>query len=84
MFVISFLIEVNNNQSVNINVRNKFFKGDIVEVLTKKGPLRKDKINQITAPNGESLSFAQPNSRVSISLNNKCLPNDIIRRTGND
>jgi len=74
------IIETSGRQSVNIDVRNKIFKGDVVEILTKKGPSRKDKIKQIIDQNGESLSFTQPGSRVSISLNNDYLPNDLIRR----
>lgn len=68
------------HKSVSIDVRNKIFKGDDVEILTRKGHSRKDKIMQIIDQNGESLSFAQPGSKVSISLNNNYLPNDLIRR----
>ncbi len=72
------------HKSVNIDVRNKIFKGDIVEILTKKGPSRKDKIMQIIDQSGESLSFAQPGSRVTVFLNSDYLPNDLIRRAGDD
>ena len=78
------VIDKAGHQSVNIEVRNKVFKGDPVEILTRKGPSQKDKIKQIIDQSGESLSFAHPGSRVSIGLNNNCLPNDLIRRTSND
>ena len=68
------------HKSVNIDVRNKIFKGDNVEILTRNGPSRKDIVMQIIDQSGESLSFAQPGSKVSISFNNDCLPNDLIRR----
>ncbi len=63
-------------------MRNKIFKGDVVEILMKKGPSRKDKIKQIIDQSGESLSFAQPGSRVTIFLDSDYLPDDLIRRAG--
>lgn len=78
------IIERSGRQSVNIDVRNKIFKGDVVEILTRKGPSRKDKIKQIIDQSGESLSFAQPGSRVTIFLDSDYLPNDLIRRAGDD
>jgi putative protease len=65
---------------VNIEVRNKVFTGQVVEIIRRKGPARQDKINDILDEKGQSLSFAQPGSRVSIVLNNGCSPNDLIRR----
>ncbi|MCJ7617946.1 MAG: U32 family peptidase [Desulfobacterales bacterium] len=78
------IIETSGPQSVNIDVRNKIFKGDVIEILTRKGPSRKDEIIQIIDQNGESVSFAQPGSRVTIFLNSDYLPNDLIRRADND
>jgi RNA-directed DNA polymerase len=72
--------ECNPVDNVHIDMRNKIFKGDIVEILMRKGPSRKDKIIQIIDQSGESLSFAQPGSKVTIFLNSDCLPNDLIRR----
>ena len=78
------IIETSGPQNVNIDVRNKVFKEDAVEVLTIKGPSRKDRINQIIDQNGKPLSFAQPGSRVTIFLNSDYLPNDLIRRACDD
>jgi len=77
---IGTVIDGNGHQSINIDVRNKVFKGDSVEILTRKGPSREDEIIQIIDQNGESVSFAQPGSRVTIILNNNCQSNDMIRR----
>ena len=63
-----------------IEVRNKIFKGDVIEVLRRKGPVRQDKINAIFDHNGQPLSFAQPGSKVTIALNNDYVPYDLIRR----
>ena len=65
---------------VNIDVRNKIFQGEIIEVLGRKGPARQDKIIEILGPDGKSIPFAQPGSKVMILLDHDCLPNDIIRR----
>jgi len=73
------VIDGNSHQSINIDIRNKVFKGDSVEILTRKGPSRKDEIIQIIDQNGESVSFAQPGSKVTIILNNDCYANDLIR-----
>jgi len=67
----------------SIEVRNKIFKGDDVEVLGRKGPVVKDKIIDIFDTDGQSLPFAQPGSRVTALLNNECFPNDLIRRISN-
>ncbi|MCP4367019.1 MAG: U32 family peptidase [Deltaproteobacteria bacterium] len=67
----------------SIEVRNKIFKGDDVEVLGRKGPVVKDKIIDIFNADGLSLPFAQPGSRVTALLNNECFPNDLIRRISN-
>ncbi len=74
------VINQTSHKSITIDVRNKIFKEDNVEILTRKGHSRKDKIMQIIDQNEESLLFAQPGSKVRISLNNNCLPNDLIRR----
>jgi putative protease len=63
-----------------IEVRNKIFKDDDVEVLGRKGPVVKDKIIDITDADGQSMPFAQPGSRVTVLLNNEYFPNDLIRR----
>ena len=80
----TFLGKVKHNDQgsgVNIHVRNKIFKGDAIEVLQKKGPSIQDTVNAIFDQNGQPLPFAQPNSIVTIELNNDYGPNDLIRRT---
>jgi len=63
-----------------IEVRNKIFKGDVIEVLGRKGPAKQDKINAIFDQDGQSLPFAQPCSNVFVALNNYYTSNDLIRR----
>ena len=64
-----------------IEVRNKIFKGDSVEVLGRKGPLVQDKIIDLIDTDGKSQSFAQPGSWITVRLNNECSSNDLIRRS---
>lgn len=63
-----------------IEVRNKIFKGENVEILGRKGPLVRDKIIDIIDTDGQSVSFAQPGSRVTVRSNIECFPNDLLRR----
>lgn len=80
---LTFIGKITDNieqHSVNIEVRNKIFKGDVIEVLRRKRPSRQDKINGILDQDGQSISFAQPGSKVTIALNNSYAPNDLIRR----
>lgn len=70
-----------HSPGVNVHVRNKIFQGDAIEVLRKKGPSTQDTVNAIFDQNGQPLSFAQPNSIVTIELNNGYETNDLIRRS---
>ncbi|MCP4350053.1 MAG: methyltransferase domain-containing protein [Desulfobacterales bacterium] len=74
------VLERAGSGKVLAEVRNKIFKGDIVEVLTKTGPAKTGTVDDIIDEYGESLPFAQPNARVFIALNTECSPNDVIRR----
>ncbi len=76
------VLENSGNYNVNIDVRNKFFKGDMIEVLSRKGPAKQDKINDIIDISGQSLSFAPQGSKVTISLSTECSTNDLIRKVG--
>lgn len=70
-----------NSSGINIHVRNKIFLGDAIDVLRQKGPSVQDTVNAIFDENGTPLSFAQPNSFVTIKLNGDYEPNDLIRKT---
>ncbi len=70
-------------QGVKIDVRNRFLQGESIEILKKKGPVRIDKIKDVFDEHGQPISFAQPGSTVTISLNNACTPNDLLRRVKN-
>ena len=65
---------------IEIDVRNKFFKGDTIQILSKKGPVKNDRIHAIFDDRGQSLAFTQPGSKVFVAVDNACCPNDLIRR----
>lgn len=68
---------------VSVEVRNKFSKEDVIEILTQKGPAQTDKILDIADEEGESVSFARTNSTVMVTLEKteNCSPNDLMRIT---
>ena len=63
-----------------LDVRNKFFAEESVEVLTSRGPVRPDRILSLSDVAGGSLPLAQPNSRVRVALTGNYAPHDLIRR----
>lgn len=65
---------------VRIDVRNKIFNGDTIQIIRKKGPVAQDKINAIIDHSGTPLAFAQPGSQVFVEIVNDCSLNDLIRR----
>ena len=63
-----------------VRVKNKFFVDDTVEILSPGRPVRQDVILKIYSADEKPLDFAQPNSVVSIALEKKSYPKDMIRR----
>jgi len=76
------VIGKSGKHGIKIEVRNKIFNGDTIQILGKKGPASHDKIRAIFDHLGMSLPFAQPGSNVFVEINNDCSINDLIRRTG--
>jgi putative protease len=68
------------NSETGVEVRNKVYEGDAVEVLRRSGSPVRDTILSIIDQNGQTVSFAQPGSRVTLVMNQIYAPNDIIRR----
>jgi putative protease len=66
---------------VRLDVRNKFYKGEAVQVLTRRGPAREDRIMDLSNEDGLSVEYAQPNSRVTVVLQGTCETHDLIRRS---
>ena len=77
---IAKVLDAINRQQVKVDVRNKFFKGDRVEILKPGSPVNTDTIAVIFDENGQSIPYALPGSTVWISLGTECARNDLIRK----
>ena len=82
--LIGKVVEKSDPRSVVLDVRNKFYQGDSIQVLTQTGPAREDKIEDIFDENGQHISVARPGSRTRIILNRGGSPNDLIRKIDNN
>jgi U32 family peptidase len=78
------VVAVSKNQGIKIDVRNKITKGDVIQIVRRKGPVKNDRIHAILDEQGHSLPFAQPGSMVFVTMDNACTPNDLIRRNNNN
>jgi len=76
----SEILETSEFFQAVVDVRNKIFKDDTIEILTRKGQPQQTHIIDIIDDKGESLPFAQPNSIVTIIIDKDCTPNDLIRK----
>jgi putative protease len=65
---------------VRVEVRNKICSHDEIEIVKRKGPNIIDRIIEIKDLNNQLVPFAQPGSSVIIELENRCNPNDLIRK----
>jgi len=74
------VIGKSKKHDIKIDVRNKFFKGDTIQILGRKGPVKKDRIHAIFDDRGQPLTFTQPGSIVYVTMDNACYPNDLIRK----
>ena len=74
------VIGKSQKHGIELDVRNKIFKGDTIQILGRKGPVKNDRIHAIFDDRGQPLAFAQPGSMVFVAMDNACYPNDLIRK----
>ena len=74
------VIDNSRKYGTMIDVRNKIYKGDSIQILGRKGPVKNDRIHAIRDDLGQPLAFAQPGSMVFVQMDNPCYPNDLIRK----
>ena len=79
LFIGKIIRTFNHNKAL-VEIRNKVFKGESVEVLPQKGPSREDVILDMVDSNGERLDYAQPGSLITMSFNSNCTTNELLRR----
>ena len=78
--LIGKVISNDGSGTVHLEVRNKFFKGEPVEVLTRNGPAGEDRIMELSDEAGRPIAFAQPNTRVTVTLKRMYEKHDLVRR----
>ena len=81
LFIGKIIRTIRRNKAL-VEIRNKVFKGEPVEILTPKGPSRLDVILDMVNPDGESAEFAQPGSLIIMSFHFACSSNELLRRLG--
>lgn len=79
LFIGKIIRTIDRNKAL-VEVKNKVFKGELVEFLAQKGPSREDVILDMVASNGERLDYAQPGSLITMSFNSNCFANELLRR----
>jgi putative protease len=62
-----------------VQVKNKFFAGEAVDVLSPHGPTRRDRVEKIVDQYGKPQSLAQPGSTVIVDLATPLERLDLIR-----
>ena len=77
---IAKVVESLNANQVRVQVRNKLFNGDDVEIITPGKPNLKDRIQAIQDAKNQSAEFAQPGSLVTLTFNRSYMPHDLIRK----
>lgn len=74
------VIDTDQPPYVKVQVRNKIFRKDAVEIVPRAGPIRKDVISEIHDMEGQAVDYAQPGMVARILLSSGCSPNDLIRK----
>lgn len=74
------VIEVLDKDKVKIEVKNKFFREDEIEVIGRDMKLFSQRINIILSEEGELKDFAKPNERVIIKANHPLERHDLLRK----
>lgn len=78
-FIAKVMESVGSSQ-VRVEVRNKLFTGDRIEIVTPRGPNSVDRIQAIHDAGGQSVDHAQPGSLALLTLEQACNTNDLIRK----
>ena len=73
------VLETTGRAGTKVEIRNKVFQGDRVEIFRRNGPSTHDRINAIIDEDGNQLPFAQPQSRINLVMLGNYAQNDLIR-----
>lgn len=70
----------NGRNRTRIQVRNKIFTADAVEVIRPRGPIMEDRLEKIYDEEGRAVPFAQPGSEALIEMAGVYDDMDLLRR----
>ena len=76
------VITAESENGIMVDIRNKVFTGEQIEISGRKESAVKDTILRIESSDGRLLSCAQPGMKVYLKISSCCRPNDLIRRPG--
>jgi hypothetical protein len=64
-----------------VEVKNRVIKNGLVEIISRDGPPRKNRVLRIITDADFDAAAAQPNTRASLMLEtpDACVPGDILR-----
>lgn len=71
---------VENGNVAVLVVRNRFFLNDPVDILGKKGPVKRETIKRILDIEGNEVTVARSGSTVKVPLEDECSVNDLLRK----
>jgi U32 family peptidase len=74
------VIEVLDKDRVKIEVKNKLFLKDEIEIIGKDMKLFSERINRMVSEDGKPKEFAQPNEKVIINVTNPLERYDLLRK----
>jgi putative protease len=77
---IAKVVQSVSSVQVLVEVRNKLFRGDRIEIITPRGPNSMDRIRAIHDAEGRPADHAQPGRLVTLTLKQTAPPNDLIRK----
>ena len=74
------IIDITEDQSYTVGIRNKLCADDIIEVLSPKGLPKRTKIVNLLDINRNAMKSVHPNTIAILKLEIQCHPNDIVRK----
>ncbi len=80
-FFVGRIIEKTREGKARIELRNKLYKGEEIEILPQKGPPRNGVVREMEDLEGCKLDYAQPGSVVAATLSAESFANELLRRT---
>ena len=74
------VLQVKERKRVLVEVRNRLYRNDTIEIISPAGPVKTDKVLKIITEDYQEVDVVNPGNRVEITLESDAAPNDIIRK----